>query len=79
MWDPENLVTLCKACHMKQHPGWAAREARARGIYPVMAPRRPAEPSRGTGSWDGILIGGFCLVGAPLLIAAFVLLSGLWM
>lgn len=64
---------------MSQHPRWAAREARARGVYPVLAPKRPTEPNQGTGSWDGILIGGFFVVGVPLLICAFVLLSGLWM
>ena len=30
MWDPDNLITLCRDCHIEQHPKWASRVATKR-------------------------------------------------
>ena len=72
MWDPANLIALCQACHLEQHPNWAARLERQTREQQEQAAARKAQkeamrhpvPTRTTsgdfGEFVGWMLACFC-------------------
>ena len=90
MWDPENLETLCRNCHMAQHPGWgelgdpvAHRPGDSSGIEAERSPAVPAAaPKRGAWATIGAIAGGGlgCVIGAGLGLAFLAVdILGTWL